>query len=59
MSTKRQVIESFRNKLRERNADSNYSNQFLYNTLTEHAKWLIKREISSGRIYSRRNFYYR
>lgn len=51
MSTKRQVIDSLRNKLRERNADSNYSNQFLYTVLLEHAKWLIKREISAGRIW--------
>ncbi len=57
MSTNRQVIESLRNKLRERNADSNYSNQFLYNTLAEHAKWLIKREISSGRIYRNTSFF--
>lgn len=52
MTTKRQVIESFRNKLLERNADSNYTNQFLYNVLMEHAKWLIKREVSAGRVYS-------
>lgn len=51
MSTKRQIINSLRDKLRERNADSNYSNQFLYNALLEHAKWLIKREIAAGRIY--------
>ena len=51
MSTKRQVIDSLRNKLRERNADSNYTNQFLYQTLLEQAKWLIQREINSGRIY--------
>jgi hypothetical protein len=57
MSTKRTVIESLRNKLRERNADSNYSNQFLYNTLLEHAQWLIKREIHSGRIYSNNSFF--
>lgn len=49
--TKRQAIDSFRNKLRERNADSNYSNQFLYMTLMEQAKWLIKRDIVAGRIY--------
>ena len=52
MSTKRQAIDSIRTKLNERTADSNYSNQFLYNSLIEQAKWLIKREISAGRIYS-------
>lgn len=57
MSTKRQVIESLRNKLRERNADSNYSNQFLYRVLLEHSKWLIKRDISNGRIYSNTFFF--
>lgn len=57
MSTKRQVIDSLRNKLRERNADSNYSNQFLYQTLIEQAKWLIKREINSGRIYKNVAFF--
>ena len=57
MSTKRQVIESLREKLRERNADSTYSNQFLYNTLLEQAKWLIKREVSSGRIYINNSFF--
>lgn len=51
MSTKRQKIESFRKRLQEQNADSNYTNQFLYDVLMGHGKWLIKREISSGRIY--------
>lgn len=57
MSTKRQLIDSLRNKLRERNADSNYSNQFLYQSLVEHSKWLIKRDISSGRIYRNTSFF--
>lgn len=55
--TKRQAIDSLRNKLRERNADSNYSNKFLYLSLLEHAKWLIKREISTGRIYKNTFFF--
>lgn len=57
MSTKRQVIESLREKLKERNADSTYSNQFLYNVLLEHSKWLIKRDISNGRIYKNTFFF--
>lgn len=57
MTTKRQLINSLRDKLRERNADSNYTNQFLYQTLMEHAKWLIKREIVAGRIY-RNTFFF-
>lgn len=51
MSTKRTIINSFRDKLRETSADSDYSNQFLYQSLLEQAKWLIKREIAAGRIY--------
>lgn len=51
MSTKRAIIQSFRSKLRERHADTDFTNQFLYSVLMEQAKWLIKREIQSGRIY--------
>lgn len=51
MNTKRQLIQKFRKRLEEVGADSNYANQFLYSTLIEHAKWLIKREISTGRIF--------
>lgn len=56
--TKRQAVESLRNKIRERNADSTFTNQFLYNVLMEHAKWLIKRDIASGRIY-RSTFFFK
>lgn len=55
--TKRTAIETFRDELRERNADSNYTNQFLYNVLLNHAKWLIKREVSAGRIYINNSFF--
>jgi hypothetical protein len=57
MSTIRQITDSLRNKLRERNADTDYTNQFLYQTAIEHAKWLIKREISAGRIYKNVTFF--
>jgi hypothetical protein len=57
MNTKRAKIESFRDKLRERSADTTYSNQFLYTVLVEHAKWLIKREISAGRIWRNVSFF--
>lgn len=57
MATKRQLIESFRDKLRERNADTTFTNQFLYNTLFEQARWLIRREVSAGRIYSNDSFF--
>lgn len=55
--TKRQAIESFRQQLKERNADSNFTNQFLYNELLKQAKWLIKREVSGGRIYTNNSFF--
>jgi hypothetical protein len=52
MSTKRKSIESLRKKLNELNADSTYSNQFLYQTLLEQGKWLIRREASAGRVWA-------
>lgn len=55
--TKRKAIESFRKSLQEQNADSNYTNQYLYDKLLTHTKWLIKREISAGRIYKNNSFF--
>jgi len=52
MSTKRRLIDSLREKIRERNADSRFSNQFLYQTLLEQAKWIIRRETTAGRIWA-------
>ncbi len=57
MSTKRQLIDSLRKKLQERNADSTFTNRDLYQTLLEQTKWLIKREINSGRIYKNVAFF--
>lgn len=51
MNTKRDIIDSLRNKLKEKNADSTYTNQFLYQTIIEQAKWLALREASAGRIW--------
>lgn len=51
MSSKRSIIDTFRDELRERNADSKYTNQFLYNEILKQAKWLIRREVAAGRIY--------
>lgn len=51
MSTKRTTIDSLRRKLNEVNADTTYSNQFLYQTLLEQAKWLIRRETTAGRVW--------
>lgn len=57
MNTKRQKIDSLRNKLAERNADTGYTNQFLYLTLVEQAKWLIRRELNGGKIYRNVSFF--
>lgn len=57
MPSKRTVIETFRKMLQEVGADSNYTNQFLYNTLLPVAMGLIKREISAGRIYKNTKFF--
>lgn len=48
---------SLRKKIQERNADSNFTNQDLYQALIEQAKWLIKREINTGRIYKNVSFF--
>ena len=57
MITKRDVIDSLRDKLRERSADTTYSNQFLYSVLLEQARWLMKREVSKGSIYKNQNLF--
>ncbi len=57
MESKRNKIDIFRQKLSERNADSTYTNQFLYSVLMEHAKWLIKREVSAGRVYKNNSLF--
>ena len=57
LSTKRQIVSHFRKMLQEQGADSNFGNQFLYNALMDQAKWLIKREISAGRIYRNNSFF--
>ena len=51
MLTHRQAISQLRDLIKERSADSTYSNQFLYQVLSKHAKWLIRRETRAGRIY--------
>lgn len=53
----RQVIEALRVRLKEVSADTFYTNQFLYKTLIDQATWLIKREISAGRIYKSTNLF--
>lgn len=55
--TNREAISSFRKKLQERSADTSYTNKDLFLNLQEHGSWLIKREISSGRIYRNTSFF--
>ncbi len=57
MSTKREILQLFRKELQERNADSTFTNKDLYDELMKHGKWLIKREINSGRIYKNTKFF--
>lgn len=56
--SKRAAIGLFRDMLKERNADSTYSNQFLYGILMEHARWLIRRTINSGNIFKNTAFFH-
>lgn len=55
--TKRQAINDLRDELKKRDADNNYSNQFLYRELIKQAKWLIKRDINAGRIWKNTFFF--
>lgn len=57
MITNREIISKFRKRIQEKDADSTYTNKFLYSVLKEHARWLIKREISAGRIYNSKNLF--
>ncbi len=55
--TKREAISILRNKLREVNADSTFTNKFLYSVLNEHAKWLIIREFKSSKLTSSKSLF--
>jgi hypothetical protein len=55
--TKREAINNLRKKIQERSADSTFSNKDLYLALLEQAQWLIKREVSAGRIYRNPSFF--
>jgi hypothetical protein len=55
--TKRQAISLFRVSLREANADSTFTNRFLYSKLVEHAKWMIPREYKAGKISQSKSLY--
>lgn len=51
MSTNREIISKVRKGIQEKDADSTYTNKYIYSKLTEHTKWLISREIKSGGIF--------
>lgn len=55
--TNREIISKLRKRIQEKDADSTYTNKFLYSCLQEHAKWLIKREISAKRIYKSKRLF--
>lgn len=55
--TKREILSLFRNKLREVTADSDKTDKFLYYVLEEHAKWMIPREIKSGKIMQSKSIF--
>lgn len=57
MSTKRKHIETFRQLIKEKNADTDYTNQYLYNILFDQAKWLIKREVNNGSVLKNPMFF--
>ena len=57
MSTNREMIAKIRKSIQEKDADSTFTNKFLYSKLKEHAKWLIRREISAGKIYRSKSLF--
>lgn len=49
--TKRSIINTLRQEIKELSSDTFYSNKFLYTVLIKHAMWIVKREIRSGKVY--------
>lgn len=49
--TNREIISRLRKLIQEKDADSTYTNKFLFSIIGQNSKWLIRREISAGRIY--------
>ncbi len=48
--TNRQAISKLRKLIQEKDIDSTFTNKFLYSILQQNLKWLIRREVSGGRI---------
>lgn len=55
--TNREAISMQRGNLRQANADSDFTNMFLYSKMKEHAKWLIPREYKSGKISTSKSLF--
>lgn len=49
--TNREAISKLRKLLQEKDVDSTFTNKILWSVITQNLKWLIRREISAGRIY--------
>ncbi len=49
--TNREAISLVRKGINESNADSTYTNKFIYSKLKEQAKWLIPRDAKNGKIF--------
>ena len=57
MSTNREIIAKVRKSVQEKDADSSFINKYFYSKIKEHSKWLIRREISAGRIYRSKSLF--
>lgn len=57
MKSKRYYISKLRGKLKEVNADSIFTNKFLYSVLEEHAAWLIPRELKTGKLLENKTIF--
>lgn len=51
ITTNREGISKLRKLAQEKDADSTYTNKFLWSIINQNLKWLIRREISAGRIF--------
>lgn len=50
--TVREIIDSFRSKIKERSIDTIYTNGQLYQFLKEQFEWILAREASAGRVWT-------
>lgn len=50
--TVREIIDSFRSKIKERSIDTLYTNGQLFQFLKEQFEWILAREASAGRVWT-------